>query len=136
LYNKNVKGIGCIVENMSLMVLAIIGLNILQVQGSKRINKVLNYLLNCPQYSSTTQKKLIILGEKVGLSPIEIQPIIQERQQNTKRFPSKWWHWIIMCILALIAIVGVRVLVWNALYVPGTDYGTITPQDFKRRIIV
>ena len=117
---------------MSLRALSIIGLNILRAQGSEKINKVVNYLLNKPECSSTTQMKLIMLGERVGLSTNEMQPIIEEGFQNGRRFPSKWWHWILMCVLALIAIVGYWILVRNALYVPGTDYGTISVKDFQK----
>lgn len=121
---------------MSLRVLSIIGLNIVRAQGSEKINKVVNYLLNDPECPSITQKKLIMLGEKVGLSSIEMQPIIKEGFQNGGRFPSKWWHWIIMCVLALIAIVGYWILVRYALYVPGSDYGTISVKDFQNITIM
>lgn len=99
----------------------------LQIIRSRFGDRFYEFLLRFgkPKNPSKFQmSKLSEVGSLVGLNAMEVNDATA-RTANSSRFP--FW---LKILLVVVAIVGGYIIVRSALYLPGTLYGSIKPDDF------
>jgi hypothetical protein len=114
---------------MSFLMLAPYGLEAVLEKGGENARRFLNRFARVPRTPKSSIVSIRKLGSEVGLSASEVDETLS--QSGTPLMSNL--PWLIVVIFAVIAlIIGVNYVI-NPTYAPGTDYGSIKPEDFVNR---
>jgi len=123
--------------------------NILQlflpkIMGMKRVlpttaSSVIDRFLSQRRMSTCQLSNIRQLGESIGLTSDEVTAAVESQIDGVRGNGSSRFQFFAVIVTICVIVVGLVLLVWMVVdpatspihtYAPGTDYGTIKPQDF------
>jgi hypothetical protein len=112
------------------MTLAPRGLDIVLDKGGERVRHFLVGLAKDKPVPNSVMKKIRHLGTQLGLSESEVDTTVHtSRSRLLIALPI-----VVVIILVIIAIIFNWEQIVNSIYLPGTLYDTIQPNDFNGNV--
>ncbi|MDF1538907.1 MAG: hypothetical protein P1Q69_08390 [Candidatus Thorarchaeota archaeon] len=108
-----------------------IGLDVIRIKLGENAYRFVMQFARKKKTSPGTSKKLDEVGALCGLNAREIATASSGTNKNTK-FPL--WLRFILIVVAFIASFIIVIWVYNATYLPGTLYASLSPKDFQNRL--